>query len=144
MLPAEHTHTILSDVHILMLLAEHIHYTSLSPELSLPWEKIRISVRHQEEPYSLFTKEGAPESMNRRAKKVASKGEKGGLRKGSCKQKERRDNFFFFPEESLLIKKKKKVLLEETRILKTDFGSQKNSNIDSDTHIAAHLCSYTL
>lgn len=74
-----------------MPLAKHIHYTSVSPELSLQWETIRISVRQQEEPDSLLTKQGSPASTNSREKKDKKRV---GLEKASANR--RKENTFFF------------------------------------------------
>lgn len=75
-------------------MAKHIHYTSVSPELSLQWEKIRISVRHQEPPYSLFTKDRASESTNKREKKGQEKEKRVGFEKAPVNR--RKENNFFF------------------------------------------------
>lgn len=143
MLLAEHTHTNLNDVHVLNIHATGRTYT-LYPfkswaqppvgENKDPYEASRTTI------FFIYKERGTRKHKQKREER-ARKGEKGGLRKGSCKQKEQNHNGLF-AQKSLLVQKK--VLLRETRILKTDFSSQKNSNMDIDTHTAVHLCSSTL
>lgn len=72
----------------------------------------------------------------KRKKDMARKGEKDGFRKGSCKKEIK--CFFFFPPRGQP-EKKKKGAVKKMGILKTDFSSQKSSNMDIDIHTAVHL-----
>lgn len=112
MLPAEHTHTNLSDIYLLNTHTTDRTYTlhkfKSRAQLSVG-EK--TSVRHQNEPFFIYKGRGTRKHEEKRKKDMARKGEKDRFRKGSCKKKE---NAFFFPPGDSQKKKnqRKKVLLK--------------------------------
>lgn len=76
--------------------------------------------------------------MKRREKKTwQEKGRRIDLEKAPVKRKKM---LFFSPQGTARKKKsKKKGAVKKMGILKTDFSSQKSSNMDIDIHTAVHL-----